>query len=154
MDHHSSPLPRHIKPCHLPGRHPAGSTQTNQRPPHYGHSHIRETFSDRAIRNINKCRIYLRAETVSDITDASGLSLTPCAICCTASRHGTRMIWPRQPRPDNISSWTAFLSYICNGTTPILALPLGDWLENPLYRKWNTYYDPTSHSVISHHTNI
>ena len=49
-----------------------------------------------AIEQINMCRLYLKADTISDITDATGTRILDSALRCRALIQGTSRLWPKQ----------------------------------------------------------
>ena len=52
------------------------------------------------VQRINRCRIYLRAETLADIVNAQGTHLQFAALHCQPQgRLNTTQAWPRQERP-------------------------------------------------------
>lgn len=107
------------------------------------------SYTNRAVKAINSCRVYLRAETISDITDAAGTTITTAASTCRRSNTGSRSLWPRQPRPTNIAPWKVFLKSLCTTKTCTLDQPLGTWTSNPHEREWDTYYNHKLKMVIT-----
>jgi hypothetical protein len=110
-----------------------------------------DRYSDDAIILINMCRTHLQVETISDITDASGTHITLESAQCTRSPHGTKALWPRQPRPTNQYPWSEFIKTLTNGTNLALKSPLGAWQEDPHNRKWNTYFNHRTKTVTTFH---
>ena len=75
-----------------------------------------KTYKPREIKIINRCRLHLRVETVSDITDASGDSLTLAAILCGPPQD-SNTLWPCQPCPTTTAAWKKFTTSLCNEHT-------------------------------------
>jgi hypothetical protein len=108
-------------------------------------------FTQNDVILINMCRIHMQVETISDITEALGRKISTPAIECaaphTANTTSYGILWPRQPRPENQKPWLTFLKSICADNSDLLWEPLGEWLEDPLSRPWEAYYDPEERTV-------
>ena len=105
-------------------------------------------YSDSQITIINRCRIHLRAETIADLSNASGTTLTNDAITCTYRIGGTQSLWPQQTKPHEFVPWTKFLNSISNKTNHKLHTPLGAWTTNPnANRQWPSHYDPSDRTI-------
>ena len=103
-------------------------------------------FSDEEIRRINRCRVFLRAECLSDISNAEGTRIHDDAYeCTTDARIQTTEDWPRQPRPGKLHRrmWKVFLQCFCINELLWLRSHLGGWIRALAKRKWNSYYDPS-----------
>jgi hypothetical protein len=57
------------------------------------------------LRNLNYCRLYLRAETLAELCNADGTRILPSAWRGTKLPSTSTLLWPRQGRP---SCWTAW----------------------------------------------
>ena len=102
------------------------------------------------VNMINRCRIYLQVETISDLTNARGDSILPSVyFCMEEGRLRTSMLWPHQPRPGprHRTKWQQFIDMLCTVPTYMLNRPLGMWIK-PSKRKWDAYYDPTLNTVL------
>ena len=99
------------------------------------------------LARINRCRIYLRATFLSDITNASGDRI-PLPIWNLQCSFHHPWKWPVQPRPGprHLATWRRFLRSLCRDSCKLLSRPLGAWLRQP-ERHWTYYLDP-SHCII------
>jgi hypothetical protein len=88
-------------------------------------------FTDAEIRRINYCRLYLRAETISDLTEVSGKILDPSKLkgnwSLQSSRHHGN--WIYQERPDD-TTWALWrrVNKLWSRPNGELHQPLGDWV--------------------------
>jgi hypothetical protein len=90
-------------------------------------------ITDGKLIKINRCRIFLRATTISDITNAMGDLVDQSVFECTDSGRGTDAAqWPRQarPGPSHRAIWKKFIRWICEENSLTLLLPLGKWLSH------------------------
>jgi hypothetical protein len=105
-------------------------------------------LSDKEIRYINYCRLYLQALQLSDICSASGTQLSigvlggiilPCQVV-------SRLNEPYQERPGP-AAWQAWRKFLRTFTDPSgkLNRPLGNWLHesSDLYRGWPFLFSPS-----------
>ena len=111
-----------------------------------------------AIR-INRCRIFLQATTVSDITSADGTRITEYAWTPQQKKSVTnprrsKHDWPRQPRPGP-KAWKAWKGALqrhlsSKGKGQTLRQPLGPWVVSPTISRqhWEWYIDHTTHRLI------
>ena len=106
-----------------------------------------KNWTDHEIRCINRCRVYLRVETIADITNASGTEILSDKYFCMEQQN-SNILWPYQPRPGPQSrdKWQRFIDHLCFVPTLQLKTPLGLWLRRPSYR-WQAYYDNTLQTV-------
>ena len=106
-------------------------------------------FTPSELERLNRCRLYLKADTLSDITDGSGNFIGKQY--SDGNRDPDRIIyhdWPEQRRPGP-SEWTLWRKAlrVCFASTSIRAIrqldtPLGGWIDG--YRdKWKWFYLPT-----------
>ena len=123
-----------------------------------------DNSSATAMQCINRCRIFLQATTISDITNAEGDRINdyawnnnPNIMNPRRSKHA----WPIQPRPGKKSwrAWKAALQqYLsANGKGQKLRQPLGQWLiqQTASRQEWNWYHDQQNNQLISNdHTTI
>jgi hypothetical protein len=116
-----------------------------------------ETCQSKQIQQINACRLYLKVETVSDISCATGTHLQ------TQIRNGQKpnsrspLTWPEQTCPDSVhwQSWRKFLQHIADDSSKLYQ-KLGDWTNLEL-RQWNyrychqenTVYTPTGYRTVT-----
>ena len=102
-------------------------------------------------KRINRCHMYLRATTLSDITNASGTHIVEDIYYCHhLGRLPTTQSWPYQPRPGikHRKTWQEYLNNICDPLTLILKTQLCQWLINPFSPRWQAYYDYQLHLVV------
>lgn len=120
------------------------------------------------MRKINRCRMHLRALTLSDIATSDGLRIT------FDSYHGngnitrrSKIRWPQQPRPP-ASNWTLWKNAIDTLFVDDrrLRTPLGPWVRTP-NQIWDWHVDMyeqklyhisstgmiTMHSLLQHQRN-
>ena len=100
--------------------------------------------SDEEIRKINRCRLYLRAESLSDLCNSEGNLIQQHAFNCNRSaRITTEEAWPRQPRPgkQHRKGWKSFLANFCLDGNLNLRQPMGDWSSAPAKQNWQAVYD-------------
>lgn len=111
-----------------------------------------------AIR-INRCRIFLQATTISDITSADGTRITEFAWTPQQKQSVTnprrsKHSWPRQPRqgPKSWKAWKGALQCHLsrNGRGQKLRQPLGPWKVSPSESRqhWEWYIDYTTSQII------
>jgi hypothetical protein len=111
---------------------------------------------------INRCRIFLQATTLADITGPEGTHITKFAWGETSntavSPRESKHEWPRQPRPGP-RSWYAWRSALkqylsADGKSPKLRQDLGKWTVSPSKsrQQWEWYHDQRTNSLL-HQTN-
>ena len=103
---------------------------------------------------LNRCRIFLKVETLSDLVNAAGTHLLSASyFCMEEAILPTTVLWPHQPRPGpkHRSLWQKFLDEWCITPSFTLQQPLGLWTGD-IVLKWNAYYDTTIHTVLIQHT--
>jgi hypothetical protein len=106
------------------------------------------------LRGINLCRLFFKALTISDITNASGNRLSPGIL------KGTPLISQSQPKGPRVKqpspsprAWTAWrkMLRLVSGCRGILHIPhrLHEWTTsgNQLHRRWTFLYSPSSDSL-------
>ena len=101
--------------------------------------------SDEEICNINRCRLYLRAESLSNLCNSEGTLIQQHAFDCkSTARITTEEAWPRQPRPgkQHRKVWKSFLANFCLDGTLHLRQTMGDWSSPPAKQNWYAVYDP------------
>jgi hypothetical protein len=89
---------------------------------------VTEEFSNKDLKDINLCRIYLQVFYISDISTHEVQGITDWAR--KGRRDGVRKsswAWPVQQRPTSWKAWKLELDYLAPDGC---VLPqLGDWLE-------------------------
>jgi hypothetical protein len=106
-------------------------------------------FSDSDLYDINRCRIFLKVTTLSDITDGLGRCITEEAFKCRAfTDRQSPLLWPRQPvlTTQQKNLWKKALEAAYTSTGRVLHEPLGMWIAQS-NMNWNAYYDTGSHTV-------
>jgi len=100
--------------------------------------------------HLNRCRLYLKAETISDLTNAAGTHLRSSSYFCMEEGVCNAIEkWPYQVRPGPLhrKCWQQFLDTLCVKPTLTLKTPLGNWTQAIKYH-WKAYYDPTINSIL------
>ena len=96
---------------------------------------------------LNRCRLYLRVETLSDCCNANGTHLRPAVFKCQ-NRQSSESHWPLQSRPGTLHrrAWRKFMLQWCNdSTSATLTKQLGHWVPDfQRNTKWE-YYCNSSH---------
>jgi hypothetical protein len=88
-----------------------------------------DEFSAKDLKEINRCRIYLRVFYISDISTHDGQRITDWAR--KGRRDGGRKsswAWPVQQRPTSWKAWKLALNSLAPDVCVVLQL--GDWLEH------------------------
>jgi hypothetical protein len=102
-------------------------------------SMTRAQMSDRIFERINRCRKFLRVETIADVTTSDGKCICENAFNCSYNvRVQSEKLWPVQLHVGNIhvKSWQWFLKLWCKDGSRELRQPLGKWLVKPTDRGW------------------
>jgi hypothetical protein len=101
-------------------------------------------MKDVEIKRINRCRLYLGAVTVSDITEIDGKSITDWSFNLSEQgRDISEARWPVQTRPGpiHLRTWKNFLRSICVVDSLKLLRPLGRWISPTIrQRKGTTHF--------------
>jgi hypothetical protein len=100
-------------------------------------------FSKRDIISINRCRIFLRVNTASDICNAAGTEINLHVYHCDPSvRRDSFLNWPRQELPGKSAQriWQQFLRSLCHDSNMRLRVPMGNWFTMERSRLWDGYY--------------
>ena len=105
------------------------------------------------VEAVNRCRLYLRVNTKSDISNGNGTAVLESARTCYRDWESISCRaynWPYQPRPDrrDIETWQKkiFQAYGTDSYCKLWNRPLGKWLEQGKeHARW--MYDRASLSV-------
>jgi len=94
-----------------------------------------DIHDDNDLRSINKCRIYLEVQNMSDITDGSGTKIAHCALHHIKDPERiSKYKWPKQPKPTK-NDWIAWDDAIKNvwtiSETYHIQSKLGEWTRQP-----------------------
>jgi len=92
-----------------------------------------DIYDDKDLRSINKCRIYLEVQNMSDITDGSGTKIAYCALHHIKDPERiSKYKWPKQPKPTK-NDWNAWDDAIKNvwttNETYHIQPKLGKWIQ-------------------------
>jgi hypothetical protein len=102
---------------------------------------------------VNFCRLYLNAETLSDICTIEGLDLNK--ECFNAQNPNmectSQTLWPKQGKPGQ-EQWNKFRAfarktYCVDQYSFKLRMRLGKWITQGKTRNWNCYYNPETNTV-------
>ena len=109
------------------------------------------------LQRINKCRIYIKALTLSDITDAYGDTLLSSSFDGSPTKdRNSIMRWPRQgkPLPKDLALWHESLkrAYPTFGTNKLLHA-LGEW-HHRSHQQWLWRHDIRSNILYRIYVNI
>ena len=100
------------------------------------------------LRQLNRCRLYLKAIFISDLTSANGrsfLAADPDTYGATAPRQSPYTFPQERPSVDDWTLWYGAWRKITS-TGWVLNRPLGRWLHRP-DAQWHWYYDEMSNEV-------
>jgi hypothetical protein len=109
-----------------------------------------EEFTATELKEINRCRIYLRVFYISDIASHDGQGIAEWA------RKGRRDIggksscaWPLQQQPTSWKAWKLVLDHLAPDNCVIPQL--GDWFEH--HHKQSEWYLDAEQITLFHHSN-
>ena len=119
---------------------------------------IKMGFSEKELKGINLCRLYLRVITLADLCDVEGLSRNKMVWDCK-ERMKSKLKWPAQKRPGtNMRKlWRRFLSQLI-GDKDEIKIHLGKWKGGSVHLLWpvvldqknNVVYTRKGKSIFSH----
>jgi hypothetical protein len=101
---------------------------------------------------INRCRIFLKVESLADICNASGTEIQHNARQCDYSaRTNDISKWPDQPRPgpNHRMIWIRFLKKFCHNKSKRLLQPLGEWTGPHTNIPWDTWIDADRKNIYT-----
>lgn len=90
---------------------------------------------------INRCRLFLRATTISDISNNEGTQITLEASKCDISAQIINIgEWPVQikPGPVHLREWKKLIDMICHTDSLQLEIKLSEWNREPIRNKRGT----------------
>jgi hypothetical protein len=98
---------------------------------------------------INICRIYLQAISMSDICNFDGTSITQQSYNCTFVMKNPNICWPNQHRPSKGGwlVWRRLLGSISDGNRYIFQ-PLGKWKALAILQYDHEWYIDTPHHAL------
>jgi ribonuclease HI len=104
-------------------------------------------FTKPEVISINQCRLYLRVETISDISTANGLQLQNNVRKSQKPNSHSLLSWPQQPKPSTKiwKIWRQLLQHIADDANNLYT-PLGPW-TNLSHRRWNYQYCQTRNNI-------
>ena len=119
------------------------------------------TFTPADLQRINRCRLFLQANVLSEISTCDGTQLQKEVWKGQLPVNNySLLLWPRQPRPSAQAwrIWRRFLTqalrpgkYTCYSTHLPLKQPLGDWFSDfQRDRQWQWFYSPRSTTFLRH----
>ena len=110
-------------------------------------------FSKKQLIKLNRCRLYLQVELLSDITDGTGDRIHPSAYQ-GHRQHNSQSIhdWPEQHNPDK-HHWKLWRKALRDSFPRInaqrlgrLQTPLGSWIDGNR-DKWRWFFSPATSSL-------
>ena len=112
-------------------------------------------FTNHEIKLFNLARLYLKAECISDLTNAEGTEITQSVLHVsnpTAPSQPTNEDWPLQANPSP-TTWTKFRTmlrrvYTSGDASKTLTTPLGTWHPTSKHRRQTSYWDKANETVI------
>jgi hypothetical protein len=118
---------------------------------------LKWTQQPQLLNDVNNCRMYLRVDTLADITNAEGHALLHRTVHADRdtndnserTAYRTNLLWPRQPRPGSRAwaTWRKFLQTTYSYTHHTLQTPLGEWHDAHRHRVWCLTYDVLNDEV-------
>jgi hypothetical protein len=109
-------------------------------------------MSDKLIERVNRCRNFLRVETIADVATSDGKYICEHAFACNPEvRVRSKKLWPNQPHVGitHSKSWQWYLKLWCKDGSLELRHPLGKWLVEPTDRGWAAYYNEETDTVLT-----
>ena len=107
---------------------------------------IQSGISDKEIQKVNRCRMYLKAESLADICNAAGTHIQQDAANLeTRARLRPKAQWPRQERPGpaHIKIWKKFLKSLSDENGKVNT-KMGEWTESPSKQNWQAHLNKDS----------
>ena len=117
---------------------------------------VYEDFTDTELQHINRCRIYMQATTLSDITTGDGTIITPDALKCNFDEERPHYYkWPVQQQPHQRVRrlWKRALKLAFPRRQGSLELQhtLGSWTNN--YNDWKWFFHPRTQLLFHQRDN-
>jgi hypothetical protein len=112
--------------------------------------HSNDHYTLKEIIMINRCRIYLKAESMADICNDRGTEIQLHAFNCTATGQlNSTELWPNQTTPGqvHIRTWKNFLRRFLHTNSMKLQQPLGPWTTAKSTQKWTAYKHNTDNTA-------
>jgi hypothetical protein len=108
----------------------------------------RQIWTKTETRQINKCRIFMRIESISDLCTASGTHVHEQYWTVTIGSGANRHLWPIQGDPGEncIKTWKRFVKSICTDGHK-LRVPLKEWIYPHQRGKWDAIYDSILNTI-------
>jgi hypothetical protein len=108
------------------------------------------TWSPNETKQINKCRIFLKAESISDIATRSGTHINDDSWNVHREELRRDKLWPTQSQPgkQSIAIWKRFLKSLCMEMSHQLRISLGEWTSPPHTGYSNAVYDSILDAII------
>ena len=117
---------------------------------------VYEDFSEAELQHINRCRLYMQAVTLADVTNGHGNKIEQDILNCKKDEDRPHYYgWPTQPRPYQRARqlWKRALKKAFPRVDGRLELQytLGRWIEN--YNDWIWYLNVENRLLYKQHTN-
>jgi len=112
---------------------------------------LNQNLTDKEIRELNYCRLYMRVTRLSDIATTDGMKIQE-EYCIGEKRNLSKLDWPNQNKPSQkqFDLWTTTLKRLCKYNLTLIQ-PLGRWYKLTDNRlEW--FYDDTSKIIYQHNT--
>jgi hypothetical protein len=112
----------------------------------------RKQMTDKFIERVNRCRNFMRVETIADITTSDGKYICKHAFECNPEvRTRSKKLWPNQPHVGifHVKSWQWYLKLWCKDGSLELRQQLGKWTVEPTDRGWAAYYIEAIDTVMT-----
>jgi exonuclease III len=108
-------------------------------------------FTPAEIRRLNYCRLYLNAETVSDLTIVAGTHLDPSKLAgqwsLQSSKFHGNAIYQERPEGNAWTLWRKANKLWSNGQGE-LTQPLGDWVINSIHKHRLRQFSYCAHNYL------
>jgi hypothetical protein len=106
------------------------------------------------LKAVQRCRLFLQATTISDLTNSSGTALADWISdpnLDLTNYRTSHLLYPHQARPTS-ATWNLFmrklqLAYTSNNN--ILITPLGNWYQGRFHQAWHQMYCRTTDTIYS-----
>ena len=109
-----------------------------------------QNFTASQTRQINACRVYLRALTIIDITSLCGTEITSGAwmgtLICSSS-----LSWQYHPKLPAWNLWKTFLCYALTRDEWKLLTPLGRWYHQKHHLEHRFLYNKSHNMIYIYH---
>jgi hypothetical protein len=101
------------------------------------------------MKELNRCRIYLQAFFVSDITEINGKYISPWARSGKDVWKGTVWDWTIQQRPTKWAAWKKLMGIVSQDNT--LFEPLCQWITTKGHQRQEWFLDGSGGTLFPRH---